>query len=222
VYLLTDPRTGVPFYCGKGQRDRAWQHARAVGRGDLSGNARKVAKIQEILTRGDEVEIQIVAEYEIEDDALEHEFEIVDSLPELTNAMPGGGGGPGGRRLTEQEMRQRASARLARVKALQKKALRERETAAERLLRNRYTALARNEKQAQEIASWLERRGRLVKANRYNGGSHEHLRSQNVSLAPSGRSNRNVRKEREAQLLREGKLIETILPNGKIRLHRAE
>ena len=224
VYLLVDPKTGVPFYCGKGQRNRAWQHAAAVGRGDLTGNARKVAKIQEILTRGDEVEIQIVAEYELEDDALEHEFEIVDSLPELTNVMPGGGGGPGGRRLTEEEIRERISMRLARIKsalvAAQKKKRREREAVAEALLRNRYEGLAKNEKQASEISSWLDRRGKLVKACRYNRHAPERLCPQGVSLASNGRVNRNHRREREAQLVQDGKLVEVLLPNGKIRLQR--
>ena len=111
VYMLVDPKTGIPFYVGKGQKDRAWQHAQAVARGDLTGNARKVAKIQEILTCGYEVEIQIVAQYDLEDDALEHEFELVDSMVELTNMVPGGGG----RTLKPAEIERRARDRETRI-----------------------------------------------------------------------------------------------------------
>jgi len=152
VYLLVDPRTGVPFYCGKGQRGRAWQHAIVVVRGDLSGNSRKVAKIQEILMRGGDVEIQIVAEYELENDALEHEFELVDSMPELTNIMPGGG--LGGRRLTQEEITLRAKARADRI-AARRAIKRARFSAKQKAAREAYVLLAQSAGQVVQVNEWL-------------------------------------------------------------------
>ena len=111
TYGLYDPRTGIIFYIGKGSGKRAWQHARDVAAGRPAVNARKDAKIAEILKRGDEVEIQIFAEYDDENDALEHEFELVDSMPELTNIMPGGAG----RTLKPEEIERRRSAREKRI-----------------------------------------------------------------------------------------------------------
>lgn len=92
VYQLVDPRNGLPFYVGKGQGRRAWEHQRAVQSGKSGGNARKAAKIQEILKSGQDVEVLIVAVYDTEVEALDHEFRLVDADPTLTNVMPGGCG----------------------------------------------------------------------------------------------------------------------------------
>ncbi|MBA1156918.1 GIY-YIG nuclease family protein [Microvirga mediterraneensis] len=92
VYQLVDPRSGLPFYVGKGQGRRAWDHQRAVKTGKSGGNTRKVAKIQEILKSGQDVEVRIVAVYDTEVEALDHEFRLVDADPTLTNVMPGGCG----------------------------------------------------------------------------------------------------------------------------------
>lgn len=111
VYQLKDPRNGLPFYVGKGQRRRAWQHERAVRSGRATGNARKDAKIKEILAAGLEVDVWIVAEYDDELDALNHEYRLVDSDPTLTNIMEGGGIG---RRLTLVELQRRSELRRKR------------------------------------------------------------------------------------------------------------
>lgn len=92
VYQLVDPRDGLPFYVGKGQGARAWQHERDVRAGRKGANPRKVSKIENILRVGRTVEVRIVAEYDLESDALDHEYRLVDSLPTLTNAVAGGGG----------------------------------------------------------------------------------------------------------------------------------
>lgn len=92
VYRLIDPRTCLPFYVGKGQRGRAWRHQWDVERGAKTTNARKDARIRGIIAVGRDVEIEIVACYESEVDALDHEFRLVDADPTLTNVAPGGGG----------------------------------------------------------------------------------------------------------------------------------
>ncbi len=38
VYLLVDPRTGRPFYVGRGRNDRCFRHVRAAGRGADRGS----------------------------------------------------------------------------------------------------------------------------------------------------------------------------------------
>ena len=90
VYELRDPLTGVPFYIGKGQGDRAYQHQREVVNGTARGNAAKITKIKAILAVGRQVEVAIVAEYAFEEDALDHEFHAIDADPTLTNIAPGG------------------------------------------------------------------------------------------------------------------------------------
>lgn len=114
TYRLLDPRDGLAFYVGKGCRGRAWQHDSAVKRGDLSGNQRKVTKIQEIIARGGEIEIDIVACYELESDALDHEFRLVDASPTLTNIAPGGGGAP----LSQADQARKAALRQEKMRRL--------------------------------------------------------------------------------------------------------
>ncbi len=126
VYQLIDPRDGLPFYVGKGQGWRAWHHQRAVQAGKPGSNARKVAKIKEILSRGDDVQIEIVAVYDLELDALDHEYRLIDSRPTLTNIMEGGGMG---RRWTPEELQRRAE--IHRKRMLEKRQ-RAREAARER------------------------------------------------------------------------------------------
>lgn len=58
--------------------------------------------------------IDIVAEYELESDALEHEWRLVDSDPTLTNVYPGGIG----RGYTPQEIDRRRREREAKLKML--------------------------------------------------------------------------------------------------------
>lgn len=118
VYKLIDPRNGAPFYVGKGQGRRAWQHQREVEAGLCGGNARKVSKIREILISGHDVEVEIVADYDLESDALDHEFRLVDQNPTLTNVMPGG---CETRALSPEQREKRRLARKARLEALRAK-----------------------------------------------------------------------------------------------------
>lgn len=127
VYRLSDPRDGRTFYVGKGQRDRAWQHERFVRAGKPAGNPSKCERIQQIAGAGLAVKVTIVAAYILESDALEHEWRLVDSLPDLTNLMPGGIGSAQTpeqitrrqvlrqRKLDEVRRREREEARLREI-----------------------------------------------------------------------------------------------------------
>jgi hypothetical protein len=93
VYRLLNPRDGLCFYIGKGQRDRAWRHERYIRAMRSSGNARKDQLIREILATGQSVKIEIAAIFDCEIEALDHEYRLVEADPTLTNVMPGGLGG---------------------------------------------------------------------------------------------------------------------------------
>lgn len=151
VYQLVDPRTGLPFYVGKGQRDRAWQHQRDVEAGRPGKNERKVQRIREILQSGADVEVTIVAQYELESDALDHEYRLVDAMPTLTNIHPGGGGGVSTPLLIEKRRREREE----RLRVLREK---ERAEAEARALAERKKAMLSipgAELYQGEIEGWL-------------------------------------------------------------------
>jgi LEM3-like protein len=92
VYELLDPRTGLPFYVGKGQRDRAWQHEANFRAGRPCGNTRKNDVIAEILLSGQSVQVRIVKVFQSEVDALDLEYLMVEENPTLTNMRQGGDG----------------------------------------------------------------------------------------------------------------------------------
>ncbi|MFT2753820.1 LEM-3-like GIY-YIG domain-containing protein [Clavibacter sp. Sh2088] len=61
VYMLVDPKTGVPFYVGKGRGDRYADHGeQAMLDASPDATSDKLKKIQEIRTTGDEPEIWII------------------------------------------------------------------------------------------------------------------------------------------------------------------
>ena len=91
VYQLVDPRTGDPFYVGKGKGRRAWAHAEAVRSGRSTGNAIKEKHIADIHAAGLEVRVVIVEMFEDERAAYARERELIASVDGLTNAAPGGG-----------------------------------------------------------------------------------------------------------------------------------
>ena len=77
VYQLIDPRNGLPFYVGKGTRDRAYQHIKFK---DGNQNPYKERKIKNILKKGLEPKIEflhqdIVSEdvaYDLEKEAIQY------------------------------------------------------------------------------------------------------------------------------------------------------
>jgi hypothetical protein len=153
VYQLADPRTGTVFYVGKGQNRRAWDHERAVAAGKSSGNRRKDDVIRDILAYGLCVDVQIVAEYADETDALDHEYRLVDAMPTLTNVQPGGIGW-----AETPAQRDRRRARFTQAYLLRRaKLLRQREEQAREkaLARERVACLAVPGADPVEVDLWL-------------------------------------------------------------------
>lgn len=91
VYALVDPRDQGIFYIGKGKGRRAFQHELEAKRGRVR-NAKKYERIQQILSDGQEVHVEILATFDDEEAAYSHEAELIRGHQDLLNLMPGGGG----------------------------------------------------------------------------------------------------------------------------------
>jgi hypothetical protein len=113
VYELVDPRDGATFYVGKGKAQRAWQHERDARQGRIS-NAMKHERIAGIIADGSSVVVKLVAEYEDETEAFDHEAELIASLTGLTNILARGGGWA----LSLEEAQRRLDERSAKKVAL--------------------------------------------------------------------------------------------------------
>lgn len=89
VYTLTDPRTGAVFYVGKGSGARIQNHEAEARRGVHSA---KCDRIRSIWAERLAVERSVVSRHEDENDALDAECALIDSigLDNLTNVLPGG------------------------------------------------------------------------------------------------------------------------------------
>lgn len=112
VYQLSDPRDKAVFYVGKGKARRAWQHEIDAQRGRIV-NQRKHERIIDILDAGDHVAVEIVAEYDNEQEAFDHEEELIAALSGLTNILASGGGWS----LMREEAERRLEARKAKLAA---------------------------------------------------------------------------------------------------------
>lgn len=113
VYQLIDPRDSLPFYVGKGKLRRAWAHSKAVRAGKSSGNLKKDHRISELFAVGLEPVVRIVAEYDDQADAFEHEIELIATTAGLLNILRGGQGWA----LSFEEAQRRALARKERIAA---------------------------------------------------------------------------------------------------------
>lgn len=91
VYALVDPRNSKAFYIGKGCGYRIKHHVAEARRG-VSGNEKKISRIQAIWAAGMDVREIRIAENLSECEALRVErYHIVASCEELTNIRNGGG-----------------------------------------------------------------------------------------------------------------------------------
>ena len=192
VYRLIDSRDGLPFYVGKGQRGRAWTHVRDVRAGKATGNARKIARIEDILRFGCDVEVDIVAVYDLESDALDHEFRLVDENPTLTNVMPGGGGGA---------LSAAAYARRRAIRAEKLKRLRQRERVAAmaaeaEIKRREYLAAVPSERGKAQVDKWL---AGLDEKDAQRLLSPRGYRAQQAILAIEGRQPQGKRKRKRGR-----------------------
>lgn len=89
VYTLTDPRTDAVFYVGKGSGQRSAHHEAEARRGLHSA---KCDRIREIWSCGLQVKRSVVMRTDDENEALDAEYELIESigLDRLTNVLPGG------------------------------------------------------------------------------------------------------------------------------------
>lgn len=88
VYLLVDPRNGLPFYVGKGKGDRCKHHKREALEGRRGA---RYAVIREILIAGLQVEIRKVKWFDDRREALEYETSLIWTIgpKNLTNKALG-------------------------------------------------------------------------------------------------------------------------------------
>lgn len=122
VYTLTDPREGAVFYVGKGKGLRMHQHAVEARRDSDRGNRRKIDRIKEIFAAGFEPVAEKIAEYDSEQEAFDHEADLISVLPGLTNILARGGGWS----ITKEEYERRQAERRAKWLEREKLKLRER------------------------------------------------------------------------------------------------
>ena len=93
TYSLIDPFTMLPFYIGKGCKDRPHSHLRENVRNTY--NRHKFNKIQKIRQNGKEPIVSIIEYYESEQEAYAAERRLISNTSGLTNIQPGGEGGKG-------------------------------------------------------------------------------------------------------------------------------
>ncbi len=96
VYILIDPITGIPFYVGKGQKKRMYQHIKDVKRGRIPNrtNTKLGNKIKKILSSGNKVKYKKIFITENEQEVYDKEKTLIAEigLKNLCNLTEGGDG----------------------------------------------------------------------------------------------------------------------------------
>jgi hypothetical protein len=121
AYLLIDPRNNLPFYVGKGQGIRMYQHTRPS---EFKINPHKARKIKHIHEAGLQVQYQKFmceseqAAFDLEKQLIQQYGRTYDGTGILTNLDHGGQGGSTGRVLSD-ETRQKLRNRPKGVKSLE-------------------------------------------------------------------------------------------------------
>jgi uncharacterized protein len=101
VYVLVDPRTGRPFYVGKGVGDRCWQHLTWAAHPESAplGEDLKLDTIRTLTAAGHAVSMLVLRHGLTEKEAFEVEASAIDVLRfvavDLTNKVSGHGTGRG-------------------------------------------------------------------------------------------------------------------------------
>lgn len=84
VYQIVDPRTGAPFYVGKGTGKRAWTHLRR------SHNREVNSRIAEIAESGCEAQVEIVRRFDTDGEAIDFECTLICATDGLLNILAKG------------------------------------------------------------------------------------------------------------------------------------
>jgi hypothetical protein len=81
VYSLNDPETNIPFYVGKGQRYRMYNHYYNAKKHKIpNGNFRLYEKIRYIIDNNMSIEYKVHFQTDNEKDAYEKEFELIQEI----------------------------------------------------------------------------------------------------------------------------------------------
>lgn len=81
VYTLNDPETNIPFYVGKGQKYRMYNHFYNVKKGKIpNGNFRLYEKIKSIITNGQSIGYKIVFSSDNEKEAYDKELQLIQEI----------------------------------------------------------------------------------------------------------------------------------------------
>jgi hypothetical protein len=123
TYTLTDPRTLIPFYAGKGSGKRAYRHSKLYISDDCK-NPRKNALIRSIQEDGMEPIVTLVETGLVEHVALQSEYDLIKQLGRkhidfngvLLNILPGGESTPNnyGKPRSEETKRKISETRIAK------------------------------------------------------------------------------------------------------------
>jgi len=81
VYTLNDPDTNIPFYVGKGQRYRMYNHYYNTKKHKIpNGNFRLYEKIKSIIDCGKSIEYQIIFSSNDEKETYDKEFQLIQEI----------------------------------------------------------------------------------------------------------------------------------------------
>lgn len=81
VYTLNDPDTNIPFYVGKGQRYRMYNHFYNVKKRKIpNGNFRLYDKIKSIIDNGKKIEYEIVFSSDDEKETYNKEYQLIHEI----------------------------------------------------------------------------------------------------------------------------------------------
>lgn len=157
--------------------------------------------------------MQILGEYDDENDALEHEFEVVDSMPELTNIRPGGEG----RRLKPEEIAEREEARYKRIIQRKRDVFISTREKHEVDRRERFLSNPAYKRHQAEVEAWLERtRPEAVTPGQVSVKKRKNGRGFVSQLSRRGRPMKMIACQKEAE--RQAKLDDAAVEERRQRI----